>query len=153
MRKRFSKRTWVVIGIVLAIGLSAIGAFAYWTTTGSGSGNADLATANGTVTLHASAPTQLFPGGSSNVTFTADNPGASNLYVGTIHLASVSVDAGHSTCDTDDFSMADVVSNTVVAAGASGDPVTGTGTLEYANTNVNQDACKGADLTLNLTSS
>src|SRR5262245_3656376 len=80
--KRFSKRTWVVIGIVLAIALSAVGAFAYWTTTGSGNGNAAVAPSNGTVTLHGSAPTNLFPGGSSNVTFTADNAGASNLFVG-----------------------------------------------------------------------
>src|SRR5262245_24318030 len=36
--KRFSKRTWVVVGIVLAVAMSAIGAFAYWTASGTGSG-------------------------------------------------------------------------------------------------------------------
>jgi hypothetical protein len=151
--KRFSKRTWIVIAIVLAVAMSAVGAFAYWTTTGSGSGNATLASSNGTVTLHASAPTNLYPGGNSNVTFTGDNAGASNLFVGTIHLASVSADAGHASCNTGDFSMADVTSNTMVLAGASGQALSGTGTLAYANTNVNQDACKGATLTQNLTSS
>ena len=150
--KRFSKRTWIVIAIVLAVAMSAVGAFAYWTTTGSGSGNATLASSNGAVTLHASAPTNLFPGGNSSVTFTGDNAGASNLFVGTIHLASVSADAGHASCNTGDFSMADVTSNTMVLAGASGQALSGTGTLAYANTNVNQDACKGATLTLNLTS-
>ena len=55
-------------------------------------------------------------------------------------------------CDTADFTMADVVSNTVVTAGQRGYALNGTGTLQYANTGVNQDACKGASLTLNLTS-
>jgi hypothetical protein len=150
--KRLSKRTWVAIAIVLAIAFSAIGAFAYWTTTGSGTGSATVAASNGTVTLHGSAPTDLFPGGSSTVTFTADNAGSSNLFVGTIHLAGVSADGGHASCVTSDFSMADVTSNTMVAAGASGAALTGTGTLNYANTGANQDACKGASLTLNLTS-
>src|SRR6185295_457898 len=110
------------------------------------------AASNGTVTLRGSSPTCLFPGGSSTVTFTADNAGSSNLFVGTIHLAGVSADGGHASCVTSDFSMADVTSNTMVAAGASGAALTGTGTLNYANTGANQDACKGASLTLNLTS-
>ena len=150
--KRLSKRTWVAIAIVLAIAMSAIGAFAYWTTTGSGNGSASVAASNGTVTLHGSAPTNLYPGGSSSVTFTADNAGSSNLYVGTIHLAGVTADGGHASCDTSDFTMADVTSNTMVPAGQSGFALGGTGTLDYANTAVNQDACKGASLTLNLTS-
>jgi len=48
--------------------------------------------------------------------------------------------------------MPDVTSNTVVSAGATGQALSGTGTLSYANTTSNQDACKGASLTLNLTS-
>ena len=150
--KRFSKRTWVVVAIVLAIALSAIGAFAYWTTTGSGNGSASVAASNGTVTLHGTAPTNLYPGGSSSVTFTADNAGASDLYVGTIHLQGVSADGGHASCVTSDFSMGDVTSNTVVLANANGQALNGTGTLNYANTGSNQDACKGATLTLNMTS-
>jgi hypothetical protein len=147
-----SKKTWAVIGIVAAVGLSAVGAFAYWTTSGAGTGSASVADDNGTLVLHGTAPTDLFPGGQSNVTFTADNAGATNLFVGTIHLESVTADAGHATCDTDDFTMADVVSNTMVPANTTGHALGGTGTLVYANTTVNQDACKGASLTLNLSS-
>ena len=44
--KRFSKRTWVVIAIVLAVAMSAIGAFAYFTAAGSGSGDAEVGAAN-----------------------------------------------------------------------------------------------------------
>lgn len=150
--KRFRKRTWLLVGLAVAVALAAAGAYAYWTTTGSGSGSAAVASGNGTVVLHGTAPTDLYPGGSSNVTFTADNAGTSNLFVGTIHLASVSADGGHSSCVTSDFTMPDVTSNTVVNAGATGQALTGTGTLSYANTTANQDACKGATLTLNLTS-
>lgn len=150
--KRFKKRAWVLAALVVAVVMAAVGAYAYWTTTGSGTGSASVANSNGTVTLHGTAPTNLYPGGSSSVTFTADNAGASNLFVGTIHLASVSADSGHSSCVTSDFTMPDVTSNTIVTAGASGQALTGTGTLSYANTASNQDACKGATLTLNLTS-
>ena len=55
-------------------------------------------------------------------------------------------------CSTADFSMADVTSNTVVLASASGQAVTGVGSLVYANTLVDQSLCKSAVLVLNLTS-
>ena len=139
-----------VAGAALVAGAGS--AFAYWTTTGAGNGSATAATSNGTVVLHASYLGGIYPGGTASVTFTADNAGATNLYVGTIHLASVAVDVPHSTCVVADFTMPDVVSNTVVAGLASGAALTGTGTLSFANTSANQDACKGATITLNLTS-
>jgi hypothetical protein len=48
--------------------------------------------------------------------------------------------------------MADVESDTIVPGNATSFALNGSGTLEYANTNVNQDACKGATLTLSLSS-
>jgi len=150
---RFKKRTWVLAAVVAVIAaMASIGAYAYWTTTGAGTGSASVANANGTLVLHGTAASQLYPGGSSSVSFTADNAGASDLYVQTIHLVSVDADAGHALCDTADFSMPDVPSNTIVPAGQSGYALGGSGTLSYANTAVDQGACKGASLTLNLTS-
>ena len=46
--------------------------------------------------------------------------------------------------------MADVTYNTMVAAGASGAALAGTGTLNYASTRSNQDACKGATVHLSM---
>ena len=139
--------------LVIAIAaISAVGAFAYWTTTGAGSGTAENADSNGTLVLHATwAADALYPGGNEDVSFTADNTtGTSNLYVGTIHLESVSSD--DLGCDVADFSMDDVVSNTIVPAGATGTALAGTGSIEFANTLVNKDDCKGAAITLTLSS-
>ncbi len=148
-----SRKKIAAAAAIATVGIGGVVAYAYWTTTGAGTGSANAASSNGTIVLHASFPAGIYPGGSETVSFTADNGGATNLEVQTIHLASVSVDSSHSTCAVSDFSMADVTSNTVVPHNSTGYALTGSGTLVYANDMVNsQDACKGATITLNLTS-
>src|SRR5262249_11973898 len=104
-----------------------------------------------TLVLHGTVTTTLYPGTSSPVTFTVDNSSPGHQYVTKIKLTSVTTDAGHSGCVLTDFSMADVTANQDVANG-NGIAITATGTISMANTGVPQDACKGAPLTLNLTS-
>lgn len=139
-----------------AVALTIIGgagaAYAYWTTTGAGTGSASTASSNGTVTLHATFSSgALYPGGSVPVMFTADNSADTDLRVQTIHLDSVTTNP--SSCVATDFTMADVTSNTTVTHKTTGQAITGTGTLAFANDPVNsQDTCKGATITLNLTS-
>lgn len=143
---------------VSAVGVLAVAgvAFAYFTSTGSGTGTATVGSSSAVV-LHANVSSNLYPGGSSPVTFTVDNPSSGAQRVGTITLASISVDAGHSTCSkvvggaNPDFTMAAVAVNKVFASG-NGQAVTPTGTLTMNDTGVSQDACQGATLTLNLTS-
>jgi hypothetical protein len=131
-------------------------AFAYFTSSGSGTGTATVGSSSA-VTLHGNIASTLYPGGSSTVTFTVDNPSSGSERVGTISLSSISVDAGHSTCSTvisggnPDFTMAPVTVNQVFAPG-NGQSVTPTGTLSMNDTGVSQDACQGATLTLHLTS-
>jgi hypothetical protein len=48
--------------------------------------------------------------------------------------------------------MATVTENTSLAGNAVTQPLTANGVLSMANTAVNQDACKGATLTLTLSS-
>jgi hypothetical protein len=138
------------VGAVIIAGAGV--AFAYWTTTGSGTGNATNATTNGTITLTATFSGGLTPGGSKTVTYTADNAGTSSLRVGTI-TPTVSIDATHVTagCLVGDFTIPATISNTTVAAGAAG-VAAGTGTLSFADTGINQDGCKGAIVTLALAS-
>lgn len=139
----------VAAGVCLAASTAAYG---YWTTTGAGTGTASVA-AGAALVLHGAAAGPLVPGGATAVAFTADNPGPSSLELGTIHLEGVVADAAHSGCSGADFAMADVATATRVPGGASGYALPGTGSLRMADTAQNQDACKGATLTLSLSGS
>jgi hypothetical protein len=149
---RLSKKIAIAaVSTVAAVGV-ATSAFAYWSTTGSGSGSGTAAAGNGALVLHGTIVGSPYPGGSNEVTLTADNASATDLIATTVKLDSVSVDAGHSACRVADFSMADVASGTVVLHGTTGTSV-GTGSLVFANDPANsQDACKGASITLHLSS-
>ena len=148
------KRALFALGCTCAIAIAGV-AIAYFTTTGAGTGTA-TAGSSSPVTLHATVSSTLYPGVSSPVTFTVDNPSSGSQRVGTISLSSVTVDAGHSTCSTvttggnPDFTMPAVAVNKSFASG-NGQSVTPTGTLTMNETGVSQDACQGATLTLHLT--
>lgn len=143
--------TGLTCACVLAIGGAA---FAYFTSSGSGTGTAAVGSSSA-VTLHATVTSSLYPGTSSPVSFTVDNPSSGSQRVGTISLTSITVDAGHSTCSTaigggnPDFTMAAVTVNKVFEQG-NGQTVTPTGSLTMNETGTNQDACQGATLTLHL---
>jgi hypothetical protein len=154
---RSIKRKGVLIAAGVAVGLVLAGiAVAYFTSTGSGTAAATVG-ASSNVTLHGAVAGSLFPGASSTVSFTVDNPSAGSGFVGTIHLESITPDAGHSGCSTvitggnPDFTMPDVIANQSFPHG-NGQAVTAAGTLTMHETGVNQNACQGATLTLNLTS-
>ncbi len=154
MRWITNKKALVALGCacVLAVAGAAI---AYFTSSGSGTGSAGVGSSSA-VTLHATITSNLYPGSSSPVTLTVDNPSSGVQRVGTVSLASISVDSGHSTCSTvitggnPDFTMAPVPVNQVVNPG-NGQSVAATGTLAMNETGVNQDGCQGATLTLHLT--
>ena len=136
---------------VLAI---AAGAYAYFTTTGSGTATATVGTASA-VTLKGTVTGNLYPGSSSPVSLTVDNPSSGKQRVGMISLEKITPDAGHSGCSVlisggnPDFTMADVVVNKTFAPG-NGQAVTPSGSLAMNDTGVSQDACQGATLTLTL---
>jgi len=134
-----------------AIAGGGMAAYAYFTTTGAGTGSASTGSSS-PVVLHGSAATTLYPGTSSAVNFTVDNPSSGHQYVNTISLASVTADSGHATCDTSAYTMATVNAHQDVAGNTTGVAITQTGTLNMANLAVSQDTCQGATLTLNFTS-
>jgi hypothetical protein len=156
MNSRNKKRALVIAACVSALAVAGA-AFAYFTTTGSGTAT-DTVGSSSAVTLHATVPTTLYPGTSSTVTFTVDNPSPGAQRVGTISLASITADAGHTpgcvvttSGENPAFTMAPVAVNKVFPSG-NGQSVTPTGSLVMNDTGVSQDGCQGATLTLHLTS-
>lgn len=156
MRKFTMKKQVLVSLSVIAILAVAGIAVAYFTSQGSGTGTATVGNSSN-VTLHGTVTSTLYPGSSSPVTFTVDNPSPGAEFVKTIHLESITPDAGHASCSVvisggnPDFTMLDVVANQDIPSG-NGNAVTAQGTITMNDTNVNQNACQGATLTLNLTS-
>lgn len=174
--KFFTKKRTTLLAVLLIALITAIGGWAYFTTTGSGSGTATVGTSSN-LTLAGTAGTTLYPGTTSSVTFTVSNPSTGHQQLGTIYLAGVkactgtgsswngsacsnsgteqtsceSVDPGNAAdANASNFYMADVVENQDVAGGASGTAVTNPGTLKMNNLASAQDSCKNANLYLQL---
>jgi hypothetical protein len=147
----------VVIGLagVCVVAIAAV-AYAYFTSTGSGTATATVGSSSA-VTIKGTVSGNLYPGSSSTVTLTVDNPSSGKQRVGAVSLEKITPDAGHSTCSVvttggnPDFTMADVVVNKTYGPG-NAQAVTPTGTLTMNDTGINQDPCQGATLTLSLKS-
>ena len=142
-----------LIALLGAVGVVAITAFAiaYWTGSGEGSGTAQVGD-GGTIALTATVEAGIAPGTAEPVAFTAANETESPIQVGTVHLVGIAADGENDACETADFTMADVTENHSVPAEATAEALPTEGSLVYADTGVNQDACKGATLTLTLSS-
>jgi hypothetical protein len=152
---RLTKKKFVLGAATVCVMAIAAGAYAYFTTTGSGTATATVGSASA-VTIKGTVAGNLYPGSSSTVTFTVDNPSTAKQRVGTISVTKVEPDASHSTCvttfgeeATKGFYMAPVEVNAVYAPG-NGQAVTPTGTLKMNNMAESQDGCQGATLTLVL---
>lgn len=168
------KAKFVVFGVCAFLAFTGA-AIAYFTTTGSGTGSANVGT-GAALTIHGTMPTTLYPGTSSSVSFTADNPSSGHQQVGTIHLASIkacpagdtwngaactnagveittceTVETAAGDTNTANFWMPDVVSNQDLPTG-NGQAITVTGTLTMNDLNASQNSCKTANLTVNFTS-
>lgn len=134
----------------------AAGAYAYFTSTGSGTVTATVGSSSA-VTLKGTVTGNLYPGSSSPVSLTVDNPSSGAQRVGTVSLEKITADAGHSSCSVvitggnPDFTMADVAVNKTFSPG-NGQAAGASGTLSMNDTGVSQNACQGATLTLTLKS-
>lgn len=170
------KRVRAGVGL-LALLAFAGGAYAYFTATGAGTGSATVGTSTPLV-LHATTASALYPGTSTTVNFTVDNPSSGHQQLGTIHLSSIkacvgsgsswngsacsnsgteattceSVETGATDTNTANFWMADTAENQDLGPGNGQTPTVPSGTLKMNDLNSNQNACENANLTLNLTS-
>lgn len=150
LARRPSRKALLATGTAVAVLATGGAAYAYWSAGGSGSGSGTVESATGTLTLSATFPTAgLHPGGAVPVTYRASNATDTDLMLGAI---SATVSTTPSTCLASDFSVNTVTANQVIPANTANVLVSATGTLTFANTSLNQDACKGATVTLTLTS-
>jgi hypothetical protein len=150
--KKFSKRTWVLFGVIAVAAVAAVGGYAFWTTGGTGTGSATTGTTAGIVVKQTSTVTGLYPGGPAQpLSGNFDNGNAS-----AVHVASVSGSVTGTSvvgCNAADFvvtgspaaNVQDVPSGTAQGAwsGLS---------VSMTETGVNQDLCKNATLTITYTS-
>lgn len=144
-----SKKGIALLASLTIAVVASVGAYAYWTTTGSGTGSAANAASNGSIVLHASFAPGLTPGATKPVSFTADNTNSSSLRVGTVSSVVSTSDAD---CLPADFTVPDAIENQTIPANTSGVALATGSTITFADTAVNQDACKGATVTLTLSS-
>jgi hypothetical protein len=143
-----------------AIVLSTAGvAYAYWTTTGTGSGTATASTGGGAITLYSQPAAGLAPGTANAVAvvYKASSALTYSTKLQSITVGLLSVDSAHSTCAIGDFTASPpvlVTDPTVPANTPATAPVTvANGTLTLADTTADQSACKGAVITIPVTSS
>jgi len=141
-----------IVTAAVALAAAAGVAVAFWTGAGTGTGTGTAGTGN-TATLTGTVADGVAPGTNRSVSFTAANSGDAAVQLTTVHLVSIAADGAHSACTVADFTMADVTENHEVPAGAMVEALPTDGSLVYADTGVSQDACKGATLTLTLSSS
>jgi len=145
---RLTKKKYLVAGTAVAVVATGGIAFAYWTSTGSGTGTASTGDSSAwNVTVDSNNLGNLSPAGpTQTVSFHVknDNSGVQNLASTTASVVDTS-DAG---CTAADFD----VSATTIAYGdvASGATVDGTFTVQMKNLATNQDACKNATVNLKV---
>ena len=105
-----SKRTFVLIGVVAVAAISALGAYAYWTTSGSGTGSATTGTDSAVTITQTSTVSGLRPGSPAQaLDFDINNTASVNQYVTSVVIAMTGVTGpninGSHPCTTGDFTL------------------------------------------------
>ena len=149
MNTKSKKRLAVVLAVVGVLAMAGVAAYAFWSANGSGTASGTNASGNQDLNvLTTSSLNGLYPGSSVAVTGKFDNPNGNPVHLTSIS-ATPSIDAAHAPagCDAADFSVSNLhYTDPDVPASNQGGGFAGT--LSMANTSSNQDACKGAQVTL-----
>jgi hypothetical protein len=151
MRKLLRKRILVPVAAIAALAIAGV-AFAYFTSSGTGSGTGAVGTDAGVTIDNVTITSTLYPGVSSGVRFTITNTSANTpVQVGKViadtSFGTTGVDGLDARCDASAFTFADVTVNREIPAGGSLDA---SGTLRFADTGSNQNACENGAPVLHL---
>jgi hypothetical protein len=151
MRFVTRKRAALLLAALVALGL-ALGAYAYFTSTGQGSGSATVGSAANEVYVSGVAGGTLLPGGSpSTVTLTAKNFASSTESISTIHLTGIQACvAAWTAADTSSWPVA-----APTCADTGSDAASDAACDTSSSTGTSNDTSKAfwmSDVTLNATS-
>lgn len=154
--KRFSRKAkTIAVGTVFLLA-GAGAAFAYWTNSGSGTGTATTGN-NAAVTINQTAITGMYPGQTAQtLSGTFNNTNAGPTYVAAVTATGYTIDASHVTAGCTVVQGNYTLGGTAtvgadVPAGAAVGSWTGL-TITMNNLGTNQDACKGAVVTITYAS-
>lgn len=154
MRKLSKKgKVYAVAASIALVAASGGAAFAYWSTTGSGSGTAATGTSVPVTVNQTSAVAGLAPGsGPQALSGTFTNGNSSPVYVATVTASIASVTKNGAVavgCDATDFTLTGA---TVGHEVNTGDSWSGAAIAFFDKPLVNQEACKGVTVNLTYTS-
>ncbi len=152
---KFTRRRKITAAAVLTFLAVAGAAFAYWTTTGSGTGAATTGSSAAVTVTQTGIISNLVPGGAAQpVNFTITNPKTTKQYVAGVSYSIASInnisDGSAATgCTAADFTLVQPTAiNADLAAGAT--PFSPSGaTLAMIDSAANQNGCQ--NVTVNLT--
>lgn len=157
--RRIPMRRIVIVGATAgAVLLTGGVAFAFWSSTGTSVGAAEVAAQATDLTVtQIGTPTGLFPGGPGvDIVAKVDNPSGAAIQLTdvTVTVSDVRNAAGTTIgvgCPTTDFVIADNAAYSgelIAAGGTSGNEIVAT--IRLDETGSNQDPCKDADVVLSL---
>ncbi len=155
-RKSRKKLVWLFTAVLL-LGVGGT-AYAYWTAGGSGTGTATTVTSSAVTVVQTSTVSNLQPGAAAQtLTGTFNNPNTGPVYVATV-TASIdsvtkAVGAPAGTCDATDYTLSNATMTVAAEVPAGNAQGSWTGaTIAFNNkAATNQDACKGATVSLAYT--
>jgi hypothetical protein len=163
MKKFFGKKRAAALSVVAVLAVAAA-ALAYWTTSGSGTGTGSVSAGASDLTVtDTSALAAMYPGDTAqNLSGTIKNNAGNSVKITsvtpTVTVVKDPSNTAAGTCDDTDFTIAGtspMTSFTGLSASnelASGSTASFSGaTIKFNNKTTNQDACKGAAVTVHYT--
>jgi hypothetical protein len=165
LRRLTKKRNFVVLTAVAALAIAG-GAFAYFTSSGTGSGTGSVGSSQSDIVVNqTSTVANLLPGGpSADLSGTLTNNGTSNEYVSGVTAAVTAVSGGGAdnsieACVPSMFSVSgtstpseDVAANSSALVGGGATGWTGLH-VQLNDDGGNQNNCRGASITISYTAS
>ena len=147
------KKLTAVVATTAVVALGGVAAYAYWTTNGTGSGDKSVGTDSALTVVQTSAVSGLTPDGTTAaLSGTFNNPNAGPVSITAVTKSSITIDSGHATagCLSTWFSVTgtDTAGLRAIPVGDGQGAWSGL-TLHLDNVlATNQDACKGATVTV-----